>query len=61
MDVKTLKLKVIDDFNKWIARASYGHHDNYSNILHTIAFIEVWNDIDNVAPIYQLLLHGDTL
>lgn len=58
MDVNTLKFKVIDDFEGWISRAAYGHYDDYRFILHTIALIQAWNEIDNVQPIYEYLLYG---
>ena len=58
MDVINLKFKVIEDFDNWLSRASYGHIDDYKFILHTIALIEAWNEIDNVQPIYEFLLYG---
>ncbi len=53
-----LKLKVIRDLDKWIERASIGHYDSYSNILHTISLIDAWNDIDPVEPLYEYFLNG---
>lgn len=58
MDVTKLKLKVVQDFDNWLYRASYGHLDDYSMILHTIALIQAWNEIDNIEPIYEFIMNN---
>lgn len=55
-DVNNLKLKVIEDFDKWLQRLAYGHFDKYDDILHKISLIEIWDDIDNPDPIYEFLM-----
>lgn len=57
MDVKELKLEMLRNFDKLIHRMSYGHHDNYSRVLNLISFIHSWNEIDNVAPLYEYFLN----
>lgn len=57
MDVINLKVKVINDFDDWLYRASYGHYDNYDMLLHMIALVQAWNEIDNIEPIYEFLIN----
>ena len=54
-DVNSLKLIIIEEFDQWLRRASYGHVDKYDSILHKISLVQAWNDIDNVYPIYEFL------
>ena len=49
---------MLNDFDDWLQRASYGRYDGYSNILHTISLIEVWNEIDRVEPLYEYFLYA---
>ncbi len=58
MDVNSLKIRTIEEFDEWLFRASYGHYDDYSKILHMISLIQAWNDIDTVGPIYEFLMNN---
>lgn len=58
MDVTNLKLKVIQDFDNWLYRASYGHIDDYCMILHMISLVQVWNELENPKPIYEFLINN---
>ena len=58
MDANEIKEKVLRDFDDWLQRASYGRYDDYSHILHMISFVEAWNEIDSVEPLYQYFLYA---
>jgi hypothetical protein len=58
VDVNTLKMQVIQVFDDWLYEASYGHFNDYSKILHMISLVQVWNDIENVEPIYEFLINN---
>lgn len=58
MDAADLKLKVIKEFDRWFYRMAYGHQEKYNHILDMISLIEEWNDIDNIAPIYEYLINN---
>jgi hypothetical protein len=57
-DVTNLKIQTIHRFDEWLYEASYGHYRDYSMILHMISLVQVWNDIDNVEPIYEFLVNN---
>lgn len=60
-DAAKLKEKVVQDFEKWLYRLSYGHMDEYCHIINSISLIEAWNHIDNIYPIYEkLIINGTT-
>lgn len=56
VDVNTLKAEIIRRFDNWLFEASYGHYDNYRDILHMISLVQAWNDIDDIYPIYEFLI-----
>lgn len=53
-DVKLLKLKAIDLYNKFIKRLEIGHIDNYDSIIYIISYIESRQDSE---LIYEFLLN----
>ena len=57
-DVNVLKEKIIQEFDEWLYRASYGHYDNYNHIIHMISLVQVWNEVDNIEPIYEFLINN---
>ena len=57
-DVNILKEKIVEKFDRWLYRASYGHTNDYSDIIHMIFLVQVWNEIDNVDPIYEFLINN---
>lgn len=57
-DVSVLKKRITQEFDEWLYRASYGHYDNYNHILHMISLVQIWNEIDNIEPIYEFLINN---
>ena len=55
--IANMKLKIIQDFDRYLKRASYGYYDVYSYILHKIAFIQSFSSIDNIDSIYGFLIN----
>ena len=51
-----LKKKVITDFNKYLVRLNKGYTDNYDMILHQIAFIQTYQNLDKIDGIYEYLI-----
>lgn len=56
VDVKLLKLKTIDLYNKFIKRLEIGHIDKYDDIMYIISYIESNQDSE---LIYEFLLNKD--
>jgi hypothetical protein len=57
-DANILKIRIIEDFDEWLYRASYGHIDKYDHIINKISLIQVWNEVDNIDPIYEFLINN---
>ena len=55
--IANMKLKIIQDFDRYLKRASYGYYEDYSYILHKIAFIQSISSIDNIDSIYGFLIN----
>lgn len=55
-DVKFLKLKAIDLYDKFLRRLEIGHIDNYDSIMYIISYIESQQDSE---LIYEFLLNSD--
>ena len=55
--IANMKLKIIQDFDRYLKRASYGYYDDYLYILHKIAFIQSFSSIDNIDSIYGFLIN----
>ena len=55
--IANMKLKIIQDFGRYLKRASYGYYDDYSYILHKIAFTQSFSSIDNIDSIYGFLIN----
>lgn len=56
--VTNVKIKTIDDFNKLLKRLAKGYRDDYSMILHQIAFIQVCPNLDKIDSIYEYLINN---
>ena len=55
--IANMKVKIIQDFDSYLKRASYWYYDDYSYILHKIAFIQSFSSIDNIDSIYGFLIN----
>ena len=53
--INELKIQVINDFNEYLNKASFGYEENYEMILHKIAFIQSYQSYDKINYIYEFL------
>lgn len=56
--IGNLKLKVIENFNKFLKRLNKGYIDDYSMILHQISFIQTCQYFDKIDGIYEFLINN---
>lgn len=53
-----LKLKIINDFEKFLNRLYKGYKDDYQNILKSINYIDIYSNLDNKNLIYEQLINS---
>lgn len=56
--VTSMKTSVIKDYTNFIKRLNIGYLDNYDNILHKIMFIQTYQYLDKIYPIYEYLINN---
>lgn len=56
--ITNMKLKVIKDFDAFIKRLNIGYKDKPDMILHRIAFIQTYQALDKIDPVYQYLTNN---
>lgn len=55
--IKDLKMKVIEEFMRFMEATSLGLHYDHSRIIDKISFIEYADEIKNAEFIYQYLMN----
>lgn len=55
--IKTMKLKVINDFIHLMDKIELGKIPNYTNIMDQISFIEFYDEVKNFEFVYQYLIN----
>ena len=55
--ISNMKAQVISDFNNNIKKLNIGHHIDLTNTLHKISFIQSYQYLDKIDPIYEYLIN----
>ena len=56
--ITSIKASVIKDYENFVKRLNIGYVDNYDNILHKIMFIQNYQYLDKIDPIYEYLINN---
>lgn len=56
--ITNIKLDIISDFDQYVKRLNIGYKDNYDLILHKISFIQAYQALDKIEPIYEFLINN---
>lgn len=55
--ISNMKAQVISDFNTNIKKLNIGHPIDLTNTLHKISFIQSYQYLDKIDPIYEYLIN----
>ena len=55
--ISNMKAQVISDFNNHIKKLNIGHPIDLTNTLHKISFIQSYQYLDKIDPIYEYLIN----
>ncbi len=55
--ISNMKAQVISDFNNNIKKLNIGHTIDLTNTLHKISFIQSYQYLDKIDPIYEYLIN----
>ena len=58
--ITNIKSNIINDFTNFVKRLNVGYVDKYDNILHKIMFVQTYQYLDKIDPIYEYLINLST-
>jgi len=53
--IANIKLKIIKDFDSYLKSLNIGLTRDYSGILHEISFVQSYQALDKIDPVYEYL------